>query len=218
MRIGTKFLIFFIILFSINVVFYYISEDYRFFLKKIKNKDEVVYLEEKGMSDDILPIVEENITKTPEENIASISTLSNQEDTKIEKKQEIILWKNYREIIDIFSHYDFKQIELNTNLFDVTDEYPDSYYEYYSSNLTLYIFPTKSYQEIYDIFHLLEGELPFLINEVNNFWSHSFYINLKEDIDDNFIRMVIENKWVVFGLKIKKDDYNDVKQKILQIQ
>jgi len=91
MRIGTKFLIFFIILFSINVVFYYISEDYRFFLKKIKNKDEVVYLEEKGMSDDILPIVEENITKTPEENIASISTLSNQEDTKIEKKQEIIL-------------------------------------------------------------------------------------------------------------------------------
>jgi hypothetical protein len=60
-------------------------------------------------------------------------------------------------------------LELNSNLFDITDEYPDNYFEYYSKDLTLYLFPTKTYKEVYDIFSILKDELPYNINEINNF-------------------------------------------------
>ncbi|MDR3150867.1 MAG: hypothetical protein LBU14_04670 [Candidatus Peribacteria bacterium] len=60
-------------------------------------------------------------------------------------------------------------MEINTTLFDITTEYPDNYLEYYSKELTLYFFPTKKYSEVYDIFDTLRHELPFTINETNNF-------------------------------------------------
>jgi hypothetical protein len=60
----------------------------------------------------------------------------------------------------------------------------------------------------------LEYELPFKINPVNNFWDNSFYINLNDDINDNIIRIVISNKWIVFGLKMKKNEYNLIKEKL----
>jgi len=130
-----------------------------------------------------------------------------------EKKEEskVILWKNYQNILSLFSKYDLKKIELNSNLFDLTNEYPDDYFEYYSKDLTLYFFPTKKYNEVYDIFHVLKFELPIELNKVNNFWEGSFYINLEKDIQDRFIRLVIVENGVVFGLKIKKDIYNEVK-------
>jgi hypothetical protein len=107
-----------------------------------------------------------------------------------------------------------KELEINTSLFDITTEYPDNYIEYYSKWLTLYFFPTKTYNEIYDIFSVLEYELPFTLNPVNNFWDNSFYINLNEDINDNVIRLIISNKGIVFWLKIKKNEYNLVKEKL----
>jgi hypothetical protein len=45
------FIIFLISIFIINLVFYFISDDYRFFLKKIKNRDDVIYLDEKTYDD-----------------------------------------------------------------------------------------------------------------------------------------------------------------------
>jgi hypothetical protein len=60
----------------------------------------------------------------------------------------------------------------------------------------------------------LEYELPFTINEINNFWDKSFYINLNSDINDNIVRIVITNNWIVFWLKIKKNEYNLVKEKL----
>jgi hypothetical protein len=37
---------------------------------------------------------------------------------------------------------------------------------------------------------------------------------LEDDIDDNIVRIVIWNNWVVFWLKIRKNDYNLVKEKL----
>jgi hypothetical protein len=54
-------------------------------------------------------------------------------------------------------------------LFDLTDEYPDNYFEYYSRDLTVYLFPTKNYKDLYNIFDVLSKELPFSLKEVNNF-------------------------------------------------
>jgi hypothetical protein len=60
-------------------------------------------------------------------------------------------------------------MEVNANLFDLTNEYPDEYLEYYSKDLTLYFFTTKRYTDLKDIFNVLSEELPFDINEINNF-------------------------------------------------
>jgi hypothetical protein len=138
--------------------------------------------------------------------------------TFVTKKPEKILWKNYQKILDIFSKYSLKPIELTNNLFDLTWEYPDSYYEYYSKNLTLYFFDTKKYNEVYDVFDILTYDSPFTVNKIDNFWNSSFYINLNDDIQDNYVRLVINYKWVVFGLKIKKYEYNTIKEHLLRLE
>ncbi|MGB2110718.1 MAG: hypothetical protein ACPHY8_02055 [Patescibacteria group bacterium] len=97
-------------------------------------------------------------------------------------------------ILSGFSQYNFEEIELTTNLFDITNEYPDDYYEFYSKDLTLYFFDTKTYGEVKDIFDVLSYDVSFDINEVNNFANSSFYINLDEDIQDNYIRIVMNYK------------------------
>jgi hypothetical protein len=127
-------------------------------------------------------------------------------------KKKVVLWKNYREILNLFtSEYVLKRIEVNSSLFELTWEYPDYYYEYYSKDLTLYLFPTRTYEEVLDIFDYLSNNLPFSLNPINNFWDNSFYINLREDIADNFVRLVISDNGITFWLKIKKDEYNKVK-------
>jgi hypothetical protein len=60
------------------------------------------------------------------------------------------------------------------------------------------LFPTKRYTDLVDIFNILSDELPFNINEVNNFGDNSFYINLDNDIEDRFVRLVISNNAIVF--------------------
>jgi hypothetical protein len=66
-------------------------------------------------------------------------------------------------------HYGLKEIEINSTLFELIDEYPDHYIEYYSKELTIYFFTTKTYKQVYEIFNYLQDSLPFSINEVNNF-------------------------------------------------
>ncbi len=218
-------IIFLIIIFVVNLIFYYLSDDYKFFLRKIKNTNDVVYLEEKVINDDEINNIDlEN--KKEEEKIlewAEVVELSKKNekifelkdnDSKVALKDEVVLWDNYMEINKLFSLYSLNKLEINSNLFDITDEYPDNYFEYYSKDLTLYFFPTKTYDEILDIFSVLDDELPFTLKEVNNFWDNSFYINLNENIKDRFVRLVISNKWVVFWLKIKKTEYNLVKDKL----
>ena len=54
MQAFTKIIVFIIMIFIVNIVFYYISDDYRFFVKKIKNSDKVVYTHEKNINDKII--------------------------------------------------------------------------------------------------------------------------------------------------------------------
>jgi len=217
--------IFLIIIFIVNLIFYYLSPDYKFFLKKIKNTDNVVYLEEKVINDDKIDELE-LINNKEEKKIlswAEVVELSKKNekifelkdnDWKVTLKEEVVLWNNYQKIIKLFSLYDLNKLEMNSNLFDLTDEYPDNYFEYYSKDLVLYFFPTKTYNELVDIFSVLDDELPFTLNKLNNFWDSSFYINLDENIKDRFVRLVISNNWVVFWLKIKKTEYNLVRDKL----
>jgi uncharacterized protein (UPF0333 family) len=79
------FLIFLIIIFVLNVIFYFLSNDYRFFLKKIKSPNEVVYLEEKKYNDDIIDdnikYIDSNIVDNKEEDLV--------ETIELDKKNEI---------------------------------------------------------------------------------------------------------------------------------
>lgn len=211
MRNSILFIIFLIIIFVLNIFFYIISEDYRSFLKDLKQTDEIVQQEliEKEQKQE-LEI--EDSSKTIEIN-KNQSKIFDQEN-KVELKKEIVLWQNYQEVIDLFSYYNLTKLELNTILFDLTDEYPDSYLEYYWEELVLYLFPTRTYDEILNMFLVLQMELPFNVKEVGNFWEKSFYINLEEDIDDGYIRLVISNKWITFWLKIRKNEYNLIKEKL----
>ena len=208
------FIIFLISIFVINLIFYSISDDYRFFLKKIKDTESVIYLDEKEYDDSLdNEILKEAEIVSTNKNNNKIFELKDKS-WIFNLREEVVLGKNYNKILNLFSIYKLNKLEINSNLFDLTDEYPDNYFEYYSKDLTLYLFPTKNYNDLLDIFTILSDELPFSLNEVNNFWDNSFYINLSSDIEDRFIRIIISNNGVVFWLKIKKTEYSLVKEKL----
>jgi len=204
MKILKKFVFFLLFIFFLNITFYYISNDYRNFIENLKYSEKKLENEFENNLD--LQKIENNLEEKIEEKI--------EKEEKIERKT--ILWKNYKIILDKFKKdYLLKKIEVNSLLFELTDEYPDYYFEYYSKDLVLYFFPTKRYWEIYDIFDYLKNNSPYKINETNNFWDKSFYINLNEEIKDDYIRIVVSKNGINFWLKIKKDEYNKVKEILL---
>ena len=217
------FLLFLVSIFVINIAFYYTSSDYRDFIKRVKTESENT----KEVPD--FSVRWENnyfswkIEKNKEENKTEKTDSDKKQQTKNTKKpapvttQEVKLWKWYQDILNMFSEYDLKKLEVNANLFDLTNEYPDAYYEFYSPKLTLYFFTTKNYKEVYDIFDVLQLELPFKINAMNNFWEKSFYINFNKDVNDA-VRMVILHKWIVFWLKVDKNEYSKIKQRLQNLR
>ena len=221
MKLSLKFLFFFLAIFLLNILFYFVSADYRFFVSHLKhsNNEEMVdsLIEEYSAPPLDVGIIKMKDTELwlsadNEEELWEVS----EEKKKISIKKQVVLWKNYKDILNRFtSEYVLKKIEVNSSLFELTWEYPDYYYEYYSKDVTLYLFPTRTYKEVFDIFDYLSNNLPFSLNEINNFWDHSFYVNLREDVADNFVRLVISEGGITFWLKIKKDEYNSVKNILL---
>ncbi len=228
MRYIISLLLFLILLLWANIFAYIVSEDYRFFVKKIKYKQEIVY-ENNGNIDDSerIIIVEENnntITDFSPDSIATTSTegftfLDVLSGESLEKKEDKALRDLTRDEISFIAEFEKKFVlekrQSFSSLFDITTEYPDDYHEYANKHISIYVFPTKNYDEIYNIFDVLRYEVPYTLNETNNFWDKSFYINLDEVYRDGIVRIVLESQNTVFWLKIKKDNYNTVK-KILE--
>lgn len=190
-------LLFVVLLFLLNLMFYFISDDYKEFIKQAKTGEKTTD-QYSTFPDDIQvsELLETNVTQ-PENINDSTDDFSFQpiaEETYVAEESKKVLGKNYQVILDGFSQFNFESIELTTNLFDITNEYPDDYYEFYSKDLTLYFFDTKTYSEVKDIFQVLSYDVSFTINEVNNFVDASFFINLDEDIQDNFVRIVANYK------------------------
>lgn len=210
-------ILFLVTSFIINIVFYYNSDNYKNFLKSIKNDETVLLWDKNTWTGWIQEPQSKNIKALIDKNKKNDVGTKNKEvvkEQKIQPKQEIKLWKNYQDILKIFSKYKLEKLDINTNLFDITNEYPDNYLEYYSRDVSLYFFPTKDYASVLEIFEVLQLELPIEVNKVDNFWENSFYINLNKEIDDSIIRMVISYKNIVFWLKIKINEYNTIKSKL----
>jgi len=206
-------ILFLVISFLLNIFFYFISWDYRHFLKEIKSDDTI----KNNISYNTWKIIK-NINNT---NKKSYAKLNNDEDKKVIYNQvigKIKETKIEKDILNKFKEFKLKKLELHPRLFDLTTEYPNEYIEYYSEYLTLYFFWNEPYDKLKDIFNVLTYELPFSINEVNNFWNKSFYINLNKDFNDNQIRIVFLYKNRTFWLKVSKKLYSIVKEKLERLK
>lgn len=235
MKFLVKILFFLLLIFILNIIFYYISNDYKIFLEKLKynNFTKDIKTNDESFENDNKIIVT-NVTNNIKEDKLGENNInnSNSEGAIIEKDNtdstivwinsddkkifNTVLWKNYIDILNKFEKfYDLDKIEVNTNLFEITDEFPDYYYEYYSNDLTLYFFHTKQYSEVFDIFNYLQKDLPINIKELNNFWEKSFYINLNSEVNDKYIRLVITQNGITFWIKLKDSQYEKVKNILL---
>ncbi len=222
---------FLIISFLLNIFFYFISSDYRNFLKEIKSdnvwKIQVIYNTWKTIWNNKSNNQKEaNSIIIDEKNINNVDKKSyidtgDTEDKKVIYSQvvgEIKETKIEKDILNKFREFKLKKLELHPRLFDLTTEYPNKYIEYYSEYLTLYFFGNEPYEKLKDVFNVLTYELPFSINEVNNFWNKSFYINLNKDFNDNQIRIVFLYKNRTFWVKVSKKLYSIVKEKLERLK
>lgn len=216
MRFILQILISIVWVFLINTIFYFVSDDYQQFLKNLKYSPTIdktsnsLYSESK--------FIDESENKWEEKKIENgIIEIPNEIETENIPQSQTVLWIGYQAILDKFQKYSLKQLELNTNLFDLTNEYPDPYYEYYSKDVTLYFFPGNRYTQIHDVFEYLSKQHPYTINALDNFWTNSFYINLDPVIRDNYIRLVVSNKGIVFGLKVHTSRYEEIKNILINI-
>jgi hypothetical protein len=132
----------------------------------------------------------------------------------INTREKIKITNIEKEILKKLKKYNLKEIDLHSRLFDLTWEYPDEYFEYYWKDINLYFFWNKLYSDLKDIFKVLTYELPFSINEVNNFWNKSFYINLNSWFEDDYIRVVLKKSNRIIWFKIKKQLYEKMKSEL----
>lgn len=221
-------LFFLIIGFLLNIVVYFFSWDYRYFLKNLK-QDKSVEIADKIISDnyslnnellldknkdlgsenkDLDDALKNDVSTYNKENLneETISINNSRE------KEKVKITEVDKEVFNLFKQYSFNELELHSRLFDLTSEYPYDYKEYYTKDFNIYFFWDRKYSELLDIFEVLTYELPFTINEVNNFWDKSFYINLDWSFDDNNVRIVFSYKKRLYWLKISKNSYNKVKK------
>jgi len=116
-----------------------------------------------------------------------------------------------KRVLKSFIEFNLVELKYHWELLDVTSEYPDKYFEYYSMDLTLLFFPNKWYNEIKDIFSVESNWYNFMINEVDNFWDESFYVNLWENFEDWYIRVIFKKNGKTFWFKVSKTAYSKVK-------
>lgn len=221
-----------------NIIAYVLSEDYRFFIKKIKYPSEIV--EQNIIIDDSIIDTEVSKNKNTNEDPQDINTFQEiiKDDIKKETlpvtalkfleslQNDITVSDNWdpsksldientpeeEEVLWLLERYNLSLLENPSELlFGITPEYPDNFREWYSSDISFYTFPSKTYRELYDIFEVLSFDIPISINIVNNFWEKSFFINLKENYQDDRVRLVFLYKNQAFWLKIKKSIYNTLK-------
>lgn len=223
-RTFIKFVFVLLVWFIIHIVFYISSTEYKNFFISLKY-DEIAeeYINTGSLS---TWNTIKWISSYTWSNLVNISDIKEDEKiieeiVKTDEKitfswdlEKLELSKEEEFVINLFKIYKLENLRNHSSLFDLTTEYPDPYLEYYNSDneLTLYIFQTKTYSDVLNIFDVISYNLPFKIKKVNNFWESSFYINMDSELVDDYVRFVFSYKNKVFWLKIKKDSYNDVKE------
>lgn len=228
MRIFTL-LLFLITVFIANIGLYYVSETYRSFLQNIKNEDkniiasdeysiepsEITNTLNKELNEELdkeisLKYKEYGIVEKEENTQGKIEEIASIKIKNVESKQ-LKMSAYEKEILFLFGEYNFTKLNSHWSLLDLTSEYPEEYFEYYLPDLTLIFFSTKTYNQVKEVFEVEQDNWNYKLNEVDNFWDESFYLNFDPGFDDWYIRIVFTKKWKVFWLKISKNEYTSVK-------
>lgn len=228
---------FILIWFLLNIIFFIFSDNYRYFLQSLKYDNSPEYevddklkisitwdyknndIEENDLftwlsNDFVDETIEETTPKKTKKDTEKKSNINIEWENKVEfvdSVEEIKLSDIEKSVLKQFEKYDLKKIDFHPRLFDLTWEYPDEYFEYYTEDINLYFFWNKLYSDIKDIFEVLTYELPFSINEVNNFWEKSFYINLNSWFADDYVRVILKKSNRIIWFKIRKQLYEQIK-------
>jgi len=256
MKILINILIFFTILFFLNILLYSTNLDYKNFIKwlKVDSDNELVMIDDEYILDNInddkinnnkVNIKDDIVINNFSNNTWSMSDIDNsidsntwriiteidnniniddelkdldneenkikEEENKLNTQDNIIeLSLVDKKFLSNFKKYWLVESDYFSSLFDITNEYPEKYIEYTWSKLDIIFFLDQDYQKIVDFFDVVSFDLPFSIKEVNNFWDKSFYINL--DNSDSYVRIVLLKNWRVFGIKVLKSEYNNIKE------
>lgn len=208
-------------MFLLNIWLYYTSEGYRQFLQNIKQEENLedindeYKIEEKEIEESLEEELNKKIINNKEEINEELKSKSSliEKIEFVQKKVNIEIEESdyFKSFLKNFSIYNLTSLDNDSPLMDVTNEYPDKYFEYYSTELTIYSFPTKNYDEVREVFEIESNWDNFTINEVDNFWEESFYINLWKDYKDNFIRIILLKENNVIWIKVSKNEYNSIK-------
>lgn len=210
-----------------NVFAYILSDDYKFFLKKIKYQDEIVYQWSWEIDDREQLIIIDNPDSWDVEqaqiivpqDITFLEALSWKREN-IDSNRLPNITPQEELILDLLrENFVLRESEeIGESLFGITDEYPDEYREYNNAHMSFYMFSSKRYDAVKKIFEVLTFDLPISLNEVNNIGDKSFFINMQEAYDDGLVRIVFEYENYAFWLKIKKDNYNRIKQALDELK
>ena len=231
MRIAIFLLFILIVLLLGNIILYKTSEEYRFFVTKIRYQDSVIESQNISLNDSVLTQNErrwlsrntvENEVQQDELSLSALEFLESISSWRLRSEMnmqnlELLPSELTFQILSYFSEYNLDSINPEEYLFAITPEYPDPFLQWYSSDVRFYSFPTKTYRDIYDIFDVLSFELPITLNPVNNFGSQSFFINMDTWWDDGYIRVVFEYENEAFWLKIKNLHYNTVRDMLIEL-
>ena len=227
MRITIFWLFLLIVLLLGNIILYKTSEEYRFFVTKIRHQERVIESQNILLSDSVLTQRErqalgrdsdidmssvDDFSMSTLEFLESISTRNSIDSERLELLPSQLTLR----ILDYFAEYNLSSVNPEEYLFSVTPEYPDPFLQWQSSDISFYSFPTKSFRDVYDIFDVLAFELPMYTNQVNNFWDKSFFINMESGWHDWYVRIVFEYQSEVFWLKIKNLHYNAIRDKLAE--
>lgn len=202
------------------------SEDYRFFLKKLKYKNEIVY-ENQNIDDSERLIIIDNPDVNDTENtqiivesdgVTFLDALSGNIDKPVTQSLPNVTFEELEVLNALSEAFVLRESTQSELLFWITDEYPDIFREYNNAHMSFYMFSSKRYSAVKNIFEVLQFDLPIELNEVNNIADASFFINMEDGLDDWLVRIVFEYQNYAFWLKIKKDNYNRTKNALEQLK
>lgn len=107
-----------------------------------------------------------------------------------------------------FSEFDLSEKDSPSNLFWFIFDYEKDFWKYSSDKIDLYFMWDVSYNEIKTFLESNPASNWYTINEVNNFWEKSLYINKEPFI----VRLLLEVNSRVYMLEVIKPEYEKVKQ------
>lgn len=203
--------------FLLNIWLYFYSENYSFFLKKMKYWDSMINKESLNITDDYsLP----NKEACNCDNIKPVSCEKTNTWKIISENVINNVWtlSSSWEINEFFTYFDKNTLKIKWydqyyQIFGITDEYPTEYITYNNENFEAYLFLSWKFDDIYNMFELLMTDKTivnkFTLNKTNTFGKKSFFINTLKD--DWKVKLVAYNWKILFWLNIKKSYYNNIK-------